>query len=90
MGGIDGIMNTMTRVQKIVGTFQQMQPMFKLILGSFGGKAATKNNDESSTTRPSRSPRRRLRRQVRQRRRFGRALYPSLRRSSRRIRRKFR
>jgi hypothetical protein len=43
MGGIDGIMGTMTRVQKMVSSFQQMAPMLKLLMGSFGGKAAAKS-----------------------------------------------
>lgn len=42
MGGIDGIIGTMSKVQKIVGQFQQMAPMLKLLFGSLGGKAATK------------------------------------------------
>lgn len=40
MGGIDGIVGTMTRVQKMVSSFQQMAPMLKLLMGSFGAKAA--------------------------------------------------
>ncbi|MFC0213348.1 aminotransferase [Paenibacillus chartarius] len=43
MGGIDGVLSTMTKVQKVVSTFQQMAPMMKLMLGAFGGKASTKN-----------------------------------------------
>lgn len=42
MGGIDGIIGTMSKVQKIVGQFQQVAPMLKVIMGSFGKKAATK------------------------------------------------
>lgn len=45
MGGIDGIVSTMTRVQKMVASFQQMAPMLKLLMGSFGGKAAAKSLD---------------------------------------------
>lgn len=50
MGGIDGIVSTMTRVQKVVASFQQMAPMLKLLAGSFGGKAAAKSL--SSEDRP--------------------------------------
>jgi len=41
LGGLDGIMGTMSKVQKIVQSFQQMSPMLKLIMGSFLGKAKT-------------------------------------------------
>lgn len=43
MGGIDGIVSTMTRVQKVVSSFQQMAPMLKLLMSSFGAKAAAKS-----------------------------------------------
>ncbi|SEC04758.1 hypothetical protein [Paenibacillus sp. GP183] len=38
MGGIDGIVGTMTKVQKFMGTFRQMAPMFKVLFNSVGGK----------------------------------------------------
>jgi hypothetical protein len=41
MGGIDGIVGTMTRVQKVVSSFQQMAPMLKLLMGSFAGAKAS-------------------------------------------------
>jgi hypothetical protein len=44
MGGIDGIVGTMTRVQKMVSSFQQMAPMLKLLMGSFGGAKAAANS----------------------------------------------
>ncbi|WP_258525854.1 aminotransferase [Paenibacillus sp. YN15] len=66
MGGIDGIVGTMTRVQKMVSSFQQMAPMLKLLMGSFGAKAAAnsvskgkgysrkrKKSRKSSKKRPS-------------------------------------
>lgn len=40
MGGIDGIIGTMTRVQRMVQSFQQVAPMFKLLMSSFA-KAST-------------------------------------------------
>ena len=41
MGGIDGLLATMGKVQKVFGTFQQMAPMFKLLAGSFLKKGAS-------------------------------------------------
>lgn len=41
MGGIEGIMNMVTKVNSMMKTFQQMAPMLKLLFGSFTGKAAT-------------------------------------------------
>lgn len=41
LGGIDGIVNSMGKVQKVMSGFQQMAPMVKLLMGSFGkGKGA--------------------------------------------------
>lgn len=48
MGGIDGIVSSMGKVQKVVEGFQQMAPMVKLVMGTFGKRRA-----------PARSPRRR-------------------------------
>ncbi|MNH89881.1 hypothetical protein D3C73_424140 [compost metagenome] len=46
MGGIEGIMGTMTKFQKFVGTFQQMAPMMKVLFNSFSkGKAQSANTD---------------------------------------------
>uniref|UniRef100_UPI000472F961 hypothetical protein n=1 Tax=Paenibacillus forsythiae TaxID=365616 RepID=UPI000472F961 len=40
MGGIDGIVSSMGKVQKVMQGFQQMAPMFKLVMGGLGkGKA---------------------------------------------------
>lgn len=36
MGGIDGIVNSMGKVQKVMSGFQQMAPMVKLFMGNFG------------------------------------------------------
>ncbi|WP_405155188.1 tyrosine protein kinase [Paenibacillus sp. FSL K6-0108] len=62
-GGIDGIMNGIGKMQKVVGGFQQMAPMMKLVMGilPFGkGKksssAADKDYEEYS---PPRSRKRR-------------------------------
>ncbi|MFC4600346.1 aminotransferase [Cohnella hongkongensis] len=42
LGGIDGILSTMGKVQKFVSTMQQVTPMLKLFLGK-GGTAVTAN-----------------------------------------------
>ncbi|MEW9701930.1 aminotransferase [Paenibacillus sp. SI8] len=44
MGGIDGIIGTMGKVQKFMSSFQQMAPMVKVLLGSFG-KGKVKSSD---------------------------------------------
>ncbi|MGG1311595.1 MULTISPECIES: aminotransferase [Cohnella] len=56
MGGIDGILSGMTKIQKIVSTMQQMAPLFKLF-----AKGAAKAGTASSNTaaRPRRRTRRR-------------------------------
>lgn len=51
MGGIDGIVSTMTRVQKMVSSFQQMAPMLKLLMGSFGGAKTASSTRKSSYKR---------------------------------------
>lgn len=62
MGGIDGILATMTKVQKMVGTFQQMAPMVKLLAGSFlGGKAKTNSDDDDDLFDAPKRKRRRKR-----------------------------
>ncbi|OKP97009.1 hypothetical protein [Paenibacillus sp. P46E] len=38
LGGVDGIVNSMGKVQKVMQGFQQMAPMMKLVMGSFGKK----------------------------------------------------
>ncbi|WP_370001761.1 hypothetical protein [Paenibacillus sp. RC84] len=42
MGGIEGVIGTMGKVQKFVGSVQQFAPMLKLMFSGFGAKAATK------------------------------------------------
>lgn len=52
MGGIDGVLATLGKVQKIVATFQQMAPMMKLLMGSFlPAKAATTTGSGGSVRR---------------------------------------
>ncbi|MCQ6561622.1 aminotransferase [Paenibacillus mendelii] len=64
MGGIDGILSTMTKVQKVVGSVQQMAPLIKLLAGSFGkkGVAATASDDSDADGLPI--PKRRKRRRT--------------------------
>ncbi|WP_342416672.1 tyrosine protein kinase [Paenibacillus sp. FSL R10-2782] len=64
MGGIDGIVATLGKVQKVMSSVQQFAPMAKLIMGSLPGlgKSASKNSatgiaqelDEYTPPRPRR------------------------------------
>ena len=51
MGGIDGIVSTMTKVQKVVGSISQMAPLIKVLAGSFG-KKGTASIAEDDTDDP--------------------------------------
>jgi hypothetical protein len=62
MGGIDGILNTMGKVQKLVSSVQQMAPMLKLVAGSF--LSSKKNNDDDEYDSLPRRRRRRKRRRT--------------------------
>ncbi|MEC0269738.1 aminotransferase [Paenibacillus anseongense] len=56
MGGIDGILGTMGKVQKFMSSFQQMAPMVKTIFGALGkGKVAS--GDSVEVFRPKRKRR---------------------------------
>jgi len=61
MGGIDGIVSTMTKMQKVVGSITQMAPLIKVLAGSFGkkGAAASIADEDGDGLAP---PRRRKRR----------------------------
>jgi hypothetical protein len=61
MGGIDGIIATMTKVQKFMGTFRQMAPMLKVLFNNFGGKAKStdRNLRRTRKQRPLQRKRRR-------------------------------
>jgi hypothetical protein len=57
MGGIDGLMGHVTKIQKIIQGMQQLSPMLKLLLGSKARTAAQKNGDGlASPSRRRRSP----------------------------------
>jgi hypothetical protein len=47
MGGIEGVIGTMSKVQKFMGTMQQMAPMLKLVAGSLGVKDAEDDKKKS-------------------------------------------
>lgn len=56
VGGIDGIIGTVGKVQKLMGNFQQMAPLAKLLFGSFfagKAKAATANSGRRRRRRRS-------------------------------------
>lgn len=63
LGGIDGILSTMTKVQKVVGNVQQMAPLVKLLFKTFGkggGAAApVAHTAEESEWTPPRRPKKR-------------------------------
>lgn len=54
MGGLDGILSTVTKVQKVVGSVSQMAPLMKVFMGSFGKKSqpAPSDNGGSGLSRP--------------------------------------
>ncbi|MGU3472826.1 hypothetical protein ACLBWT_16980 [Paenibacillus sp. D51F] len=60
IGGLDGILGTMTKAQKIIGSFQQMAPLMKVMMGSFGKKGSDKSklvNLEDDDWKPSKKRR---------------------------------
>ncbi|WP_159888468.1 hypothetical protein [Paenibacillus puerhi] len=61
LGGIDGIVDTFGKMQKMVQSVQQMAPMIKLLMGSFGKgrKAAAAEEEIVEERRPRRRRRRR-------------------------------
>ncbi|TLS51789.1 hypothetical protein FE782_12810 [Paenibacillus antri] len=62
MGGIDGVLNNVTKIQKIMSSVQQMAPMLKLVMGSIGkSKSASSNDDDTYYELPRRRRRRRRR-----------------------------
>ncbi|EFM10726.1 conserved hypothetical protein [Paenibacillus curdlanolyticus YK9] len=63
LGGIDGILNSMTKMQKIVANVQSMAPLVKVLMGSFkkDAKASKTGGDDDDDDLPVR-PRRRKRR----------------------------
>ncbi len=62
MGGVEGMMSTLTKVQKTMQTFQQMAPMLKLLIPKLGGAKSASLDDDDYYYR-----RRRRRRRVKSR-----------------------
>jgi hypothetical protein len=54
MGGIEGIVNTLTRVQKLVQSVQQITPMLKLLLPKAGATTAAEEEEEWDDISPRR------------------------------------
>lgn len=72
LGGIDGIMSTVTKLNKMMQTVQQMGPMLKLVAGTFLPKAATNDTDDDYSFGRRRRRRRKRRRINSRTRRAGR------------------
>ncbi|KGE19410.1 hypothetical protein [Paenibacillus wynnii] len=69
MGGIDGIVSSMGKVQKVMQSFQQMAPMVKLVMSSFGKNKGSKNGSLAAEEDAALySPARRKKRRPNQRR----------------------
>ncbi|HIW34761.1 MAG TPA: hypothetical protein IAA29_18450 [Candidatus Paenibacillus intestinavium] len=49
-GGLDGILSTVTTVQKVVSTVGQIAPMVKIFAGTMGKKGAESATTEATTT----------------------------------------
>ncbi|NRF93576.1 aminotransferase [Paenibacillus frigoriresistens] len=57
MGGIDGILGTMGKVQKFVNTFRQMAPMVKTLIGAIGKGKVNSSDDLEDIFKPKRKRR---------------------------------
>ncbi|RIX60529.1 hypothetical protein D3P08_02935 [Paenibacillus nanensis] len=57
MGGLDGILSTVTKVQKVVGSISQMAPLVKVLFGSFGKKSISQSDELNSERKPTRRKR---------------------------------
>ncbi|QJD84751.1 tyrosine protein kinase [Cohnella herbarum] len=70
MGGIEGVLATMGKVQKFVSTMQQVAPMIKLFMGNKGKKSSDTKTKTKRRRRPvkrSTSRKRRSRRSAKKR-----------------------
>lgn len=54
MGGIDGLVNNLGKVQKVMQGFQQIAPMMSLFAGALGAKGAAAASDKEASSAPSR------------------------------------
>ncbi|SFT19262.1 hypothetical protein [Paenibacillus sp. BC26] len=62
LGGIDGIVTTMGKVQKVVGSITQMAPLIKVLASSFGKKGASvTSTDDDDDAPPKRRKKKRRR-----------------------------
>jgi hypothetical protein len=62
IGGLDGIIGTMTKAQKLIGSVQQMAPLVKVMMGSFGKKGSDSSklvNLENDDWKPKKRRRKR-------------------------------
>lgn len=59
MGGVEGIVSTMGKVQKVMQSVQQFAPMAKMLVGVFGKSKNKDNEDDEYFYKPSRRRRRR-------------------------------
>ncbi|MCU6711266.1 hypothetical protein M6D81_21470 [Paenibacillus sp. J5C_2022] len=59
MGGLDGILSTVTKMQKVVTGVSQMAPMVKVLFGSFGKKSISQDDENNSGSGAKRRRRRR-------------------------------
>jgi hypothetical protein len=62
MGGIEGVMSTLTKVQKTMQTFKQMAPMLKLLIPKLSGAESASLDDDDAYYRRRRRRRRGKRR----------------------------
>ncbi|REE90602.1 hypothetical protein A8990_106107 [Paenibacillus taihuensis] len=66
MGGLDGIVTTMGKVQKVVGSISQMAPLIKVLATSFtpGKKGAAKISDDDDDEAPVKRRRKKARKRT--------------------------
>jgi hypothetical protein len=62
MGGLDGVLENVSKIQKIMNTVQQMAPMMKLLMNNGKSATAASKWDETDEYVPRRRRRRRRRR----------------------------
>ncbi|NIK77995.1 hypothetical protein FHS15_003133 [Paenibacillus castaneae] len=60
LGGIDGILSTVTKVQKVMSSVSQMAPLVKVLMGSFK-KSSSDSDDDDGEWKPKRRKRRKPR-----------------------------
>lgn len=58
MGGIDGILATVSKVQKVMQTMQQFGPVLRMLIPKLGAASANRDNDDYIDDYPRRRRRR--------------------------------